>query len=151
MGAAAREQARAVFDWAAIIPQYQALWADQAARLRAAAPEAQKRPNPYRPDPYVLFANYPTRHISRDDVVSLVPGMDWPAAHARLAGPLAVYSRFNRPNDQELQTVIAALAEQGPMPVGRLIELVAQGRRNILERGLLWLARYDVVALHAGG
>jgi glycosyltransferase involved in cell wall biosynthesis len=151
MGAAAQQQAREVFDWAAIIPQYQALWAEQTARLRAAPAEPRKRSNPYRPDPYVLFANYPTRHIARDDVVSLEPGMDWPTAHARLEGPLAVYSRFNRPNPQELATVITALAERGPMPVGQVLELIPPGRRNFLERGLLWLARHDVVSLHAAG
>lgn len=151
MGEAARQQARDVFDWAAIIPQYQALWTEQRARLAAAPPEPTRRQNPYRPDPYVLFAGYPTRHLSRHDVVTLNPGMDWPTTHARLSGALAVYSRFNRPSDAELEVVIQALAEQGPMPVAKVIELIPPGRRNFLERGLIWLARHDVVALHPAG
>jgi glycosyltransferase involved in cell wall biosynthesis len=149
MGEAARQRAREVFDWSAIIPQYQALWADQAARLGAAPPEAAAPSNPYRPDPYTLFAGYPTRHLSRQDVVTLNPGLDWPAVKARLDAPLAVYSRFNRPNPQELETVIRALAEQGPMPVGRILELLPN-RRAFMQRGLIWLARHDVVTLHAG-
>ncbi len=84
-------------------------------------------------------------------MVVLNPGMDWPAAHARLSGALAVYSRFNRPSDAELEVVIQALAEHGPMPVAKVIELIPTGRRNFLERGLIWLARHDVVALHPGG
>lgn len=147
MGAAARQRAREVFDWRAIIPQYQALWAEQDARRRARPPEPRRQPNPYRPDPFVLFANYPTRHLSRDDVVELTADMDGPRAQARLEGPLAVYSRFNRPTDDEVQAVIAALATQGPTPVARLLELVPPGRRNYLERGLIWLARHDVVAI----
>ena len=150
MGEAAREQARRAFDWQAIIPQYQALWAEQQARLKAAPPEPAPRANPYGPDPYFLFAGYPTRHLSRNDVASLVPGMDWPTARARLAGPLAVYSHFYRPYDPELEIVINALAANGPMPVAKVIELIPQGRRNVMERGLLWLVRHDVIALHAG-
>lgn len=153
LGAQAQQQARAAFDWAAIIPQYQALWAEQDARRRAATPAAAKgpQPNPYRPDPYTLFAGYPTRHLMPADVVALNPGFDWPAAKARLDAPLAVYSRFNRPTAAELERVVTHLAEQGPTPVARLRELIPDGRRNFLERGLLWLARHDVVAVHAAG
>ena len=151
MGASARQRAREVFDWRAIVPQYQALWAEQHARLHAAPPEPERRANPYRPDPYALFAGYPTRHLSRRDLVALNPGLDWPAARARLEGPLAVYSRFNRPSDAELEIVVNALAEHGPMPVAKVIELIPPGRRNYLERGLLWLARHDIIALQPGG
>ena len=59
MGEAAARRAREVFDWAVIIPQYQALWAEQKARLAAAPAEPPTRPNPYRPDPYTLFGGYP--------------------------------------------------------------------------------------------
>jgi glycosyltransferase involved in cell wall biosynthesis len=147
LGEQARRRAREVFDWAAIIPQYQALWAEQDARRRA-APAAGPRVNPYRPDPYALFAGYPTRHLLPSDVVALSPGMDWPAAKARLDAPLAAYSRFNRPNAAECEKVVTHLAEHGPAPVARLRELIPEGRRNFLERGLLWLARHDVVAIH---
>ena len=146
MGAAAAARAREVFDWQAIIPRYQALWAEQDARRRSAVPDALPRLNPYRPDPYTLFAGYPSRHLQHADIVSPRPGMDWPAARARLDGPLAVYSRFNRPNAQELERVLGRLAV-GPAPVFELLDLVVKGRRNYLERGLIWLARHDVVSI----
>lgn len=149
LGAQARRRARDVFDWAAIIPQYQALWGEQDARRRAARPDPAPRTNPYRPDPYTLFAGYPTRHISPADMVVLNPAMDWPAAKARLDAPLAAYSRFNRPTEAEVERVVTHLLEHGPMPVARLRELIPDGRRNFLERGLVWLARHDVVSLLA--
>lgn len=148
MGAAARERARSEFDWSAVIPQYQALWAEQDARRRAAAGTFSGA-NPYRPDPYTLFQAYPTRHLAQTDVVTLRPGMAWPAAKARLDGPLARYSRFHRPTGEEFEQVLSHLAAHGPTSVARLLELVPQGRRNYLERGLIWLARYDVVAIEA--
>jgi glycosyltransferase involved in cell wall biosynthesis len=146
MGEAAARRAREVFDWRAIIPQYQALWAEQDARRLAAAPDTLPRANPYRPDPYTLFAGYPSRHLQHADVISLRPGLDWPAIRTRLNGPLAAYSRFNRPTGQELERVIARLAT-GPAPVSELLDLVVRGRRNYMERGLIWLARYDVVSI----
>ncbi|MES2723373.1 MAG: glycosyltransferase family 4 protein, partial [Pseudomonadota bacterium] len=64
MGQAAARQAQAHFDWSAIIPRYQALWSELAARRAAAAPEAPDLAaivdNPRRLDPFQLFAAYPT-------------------------------------------------------------------------------------------
>ena len=113
----------------------------------AAAPVTSATVNPYRPDPYTLFSGYPSRHLQRTDLVALAPGMGWPLAQARLQGPLAAYSGFNRPNAGELEAVIGHLATAGPTPVVDLLQLVTPGRRNYLERGLIWLARYDVVAI----
>jgi hypothetical protein len=147
MGAEARRRALEVFDWQAIIPQYQAFWGELDARRRAGPPDLRARSDPYRPDPYLLFGGYPTRHLTHADVVTVIAGIDWPAAKARLDGPLASYSRFNRPTHEEVEKVIAALTANGPTAVAQLLELVPPGRRNYLERGLLWLARYDVVAI----
>jgi len=151
LGAAAQARARAVFDWAAIIPQYQALWAELDARRRAAPPDTSSRGIPLNPDPFLLFRGYPTRHLSRDDMVILNPEMDGASAKARLDAPLAAYSRFNRPSHPEIAAVIARLAEQGPTSVAQLLELVPADRRNYLERGLIWLARHDVVAIRPAG
>ncbi|MBU1378761.1 MAG: glycosyltransferase family 4 protein [Alphaproteobacteria bacterium] len=149
MGAEAKAQARRVFDWSVIVPQYQALWAEQNGR-RLAAGAAASENNPFAPDPFSLFAGYPTRHIGREAVVRLVPGMTWPLAQARLAGALASYSQFNRPTDAELQLVLDHLTASGPATVAALRELVAVPRRNYLERGLVWLARHDVVEIDPG-
>ncbi|TAJ72192.1 MAG: glycosyltransferase [Phenylobacterium sp.] len=146
-GEQARLRAREVFDWSVIIPQYQALWAEQNARRRAAPETPSPGTNPYAPDPFALFAAYPTRHLMRDDIVSLIPGVTEQDARARLGAPLAVYSPMNRPTAAEVAQVLAALAEHGPATVARLRELVAPSRANFLERGLLWLARHDIVAI----
>jgi glycosyltransferase involved in cell wall biosynthesis len=145
MGAEARAQARRVFDWATIIPQYQALWAEQDARRRAAPLDPTPSNLPLRPDPYTLFAGYPTRHLQRDDRVGLGASPDWTWAIARLDGPLAAYSRFSRPTHEELQRVFDHVAANGPTPVAMLLDLVAPLRRGHLERALLWMARYDVL------
>jgi glycosyltransferase involved in cell wall biosynthesis len=147
MGEAARRQAQAVFDWSAIIPRYQALWAEQDARRRAAAPVAHPRANPYRPDPYTLFGNYPSRNLQRTDMAAANPERDWAAAKARLEAPLAEYSRMNRPTPEEVEAVFAALAARGPMPVAQLLAEIPTGRRSFVERGLLWMARHDLISI----
>jgi len=146
-GEKARLRARETFDWSVIIPQYQALWAEQAARRRAAVETPSPRTNPYAPDPFTLFAAYPTRHLAKDDVIALSPGMTPAAASARLEAPLAVYSRLNRPSPADVGRLLEHLAEHGPTPVAVLRDLFGAPRRDLIERGLVWLARYDVVAI----
>jgi len=71
MGAAAQKRA-AEFDWAAIIPRYQAVWAELAElRVReteiAPWPGHQAMPpqsHPLWPDPMAMFAAYPTNQLS---------------------------------------------------------------------------------------
>lgn len=147
MGAKARERARSVFDWAAVIPQYQALWAEQNARRVAAPPAPSVRDNPYRPDPFTLFQSYPTRHFSRDYKVAVGPGMDWAEARALLDSPLAIYSSFNRPSLEEAELVHAWLSERPAATVGEVLQVVPSRRHPVVERGLLWLARYGVIRL----
>lgn len=150
MGESARIRAREVFDWAAVIPQYQALWAEQNARRLMAAPEPASRDNPYRPDPFTLFQSYPTRHLSPRTRVTLAPGMTWDTAGPILAGPLAAYSNLHRPNHEEIQRVIALLTERGGAMVAELAQVAPADRQAYVARGLLWLARYGIVVLSEG-
>ena len=148
MGQAGRARAKAVFDWSAIIPQYQALWAEQEARRRAAAPEPVAPDNPFRPDPYRLFANYPTRHLGPADRLSLPADVTIETASARLAQPLAAYGRINRPTETEVATTVAWLADRGSdASVTELLAVFPPGRRPFVRRGLLWMARHGVVTI----
>jgi hypothetical protein len=136
-----------VFDWSVIIPQYEALWSEQDARRRAYTPVAESRSNPFRPDPYALFASYPTRWLGHDDQVALVPGMNVLRAHERLSAPLAAYSDFNRISEVEVEAIVTRLAGAPSVTVQDLLEPFPRQRRNFVERGLLWLARHDIVAI----
>ncbi|HET6619683.1 MAG TPA: glycosyltransferase family 4 protein, partial [Dongiaceae bacterium] len=67
MGAAARKEAQARFDWRHVIASYQELWTELAARRVSAAESAPARGPvhwPARADPYTLFAAYPTETLS---------------------------------------------------------------------------------------
>jgi hypothetical protein len=71
-----------------IIPQHQALWAEQGARRRTGAPDPTPRDNPMRPDPYSLFASCPTRALSGEDRIVSRPGMTWEAPRRASMGSL---------------------------------------------------------------
>jgi hypothetical protein len=136
-----------VFDWRAIIPQYQALWAEQNARRLAAPPLPATRVNPYRPDPFTLFQSYPTRHLAARTTVALAPGMTWELAEPLLKRNLVAYSGFNRPTLEEVRHVITHLEGNGSSTVAHAAQVAAPQRRPFVARGLLWLARYGIVTL----
>jgi glycosyltransferase involved in cell wall biosynthesis len=147
MGATAQARARAVFNWSAIIPQYQALWAEQDARRRAAPAEPAAPDNPFRPDPYRLFAAYPTRHLGLDDQFSLAPGVTTAVAAQRLAQPFAAYGRINRPTEAEVAVAVTWLADHSDARLAELLAVFPRERRSVVRRGLLWMARHGVVAI----
>jgi glycosyltransferase involved in cell wall biosynthesis len=147
LGSQAQARARSLFDWRAIVPQYQALWAEQNARRRAAPPAAGIMNNPFRPDPFTLYASYPTRHLASGWRARLGAGIDWPVASALLSGPLATYGGVNRPNLQEVEQIVAWLAERPDALVSELAELFPAWRRPAISRGVLWIARFGVIEL----
>jgi glycosyltransferase involved in cell wall biosynthesis len=147
LGAQAQARAREVFDWSAIIPQYEALWGELNARRLAAPAQAPDFDNPYRPDPFRLFAAYPTQHLAEDWRASLTLGMAWPAARTLLSGPLAAYGDVNRPSLEESEQIVAWLTDRPGASVAEIAQVFPAGRRSAIARGLLWIARYGVIEL----
>ncbi|UTP39135.1 glycosyltransferase family 4 protein [Phenylobacterium sp. LH3H17] len=151
MGAAARERARSTFDWSAIIPQYQALWGELAARRTAALTDPARRfvnhPNPRRLDPFTLFASYPTAPMTPESVVALAPGMTWEGAVARLTAPLASYARWAMPSSAEIKQTFDQVAEAGPLRVAELTASFPAPRQGVIERSLLRLVKFGILEL----
>jgi glycosyltransferase involved in cell wall biosynthesis len=148
MGAAAQARARSVFDWRVVIPQYQALWAELGRRRRAAPAQPPRLggENPWRLDPFRMFAAYPTAALAPDDLISLPHPLTADEAVERI-GRAAVGSRAARlPTNAEVQRMVAMLAE-GPRTVEGLLLDVPPHRRPFIERGVIWLAKFGLVRL----
>jgi glycosyltransferase involved in cell wall biosynthesis len=153
MGAAAQARAREAFDWSAIIPQYQALWAEQNA-IRAATPRPPPEPvrdNPWRMDPFRLFANYPTQALQARTRIALAPGMSPAAGRAILASPLAAFITLTFPSGEEVDQVLAFLEPRGEVEVAEVLATFPPGRRFFIERALLWLAKFGVIVVEGSG
>lgn len=150
MGDAARTRAREAFDWGAIIPQYEDLWDEMHARREAAGPDArlmrERQSNPRRPDPFTLFANYPTETLRGGSRVVAVEG-----AEARLRQILgtttAIHGGPFLPTVVELERMVTLMLEHGELTADALAERFPEGRRDRVRRGLLFLAKYHLAAI----
>lgn len=152
MGQAAQARAVQVFDWSAVIPQYEAMWAEMNAIRVKAGPVPQEprglAPNPRRPDPYVLFAGYPSQVLTDDTAVMLTPGKGWADCQTLFGLSIAATGGVALPTMLEFERLAQAIAEAPQtITVGQAVEGFAPVRREYARRGVLWLAKYDVVTL----
>jgi len=148
MGQAAQARAREVFDWRVVIPQYQALW-DELRRRRQAAPRQPGLENPYRPDPFRMFAAYPTGALAAGDIVMLTRPLASGEAAELLSRPAVRNDAARLPSLAEAEAVLALLAG-GPRTVSALLAEISPERRPFVERGLVWLAKFGLVRLRDG-
>ena len=149
MGATAREQARRAFDWAEIIPRYQALWAELGAR-RLAAPETEltrPRPNPRRMDPLQMFAGYPSSTLGDQDRLTLRDGLTWAELEAMISHPFVAFGSSALPHQPELRQIFEHLSQNGAASAGELARLAPRERRPVLYRGLVWLMKFNLVRM----
>ncbi len=151
MGEAARERARTVFDWKAIIPRYLDLWRELAA-IRAHAPEsAPRRPgrdaNPLRPDPLRMFEAYPTRTLDPGVRLARADGAAselLAALEALHADPLNSPARGVLSPRPDLALALDALDPPG-RTVAEVLALAPEDRRMLLARSLVHLMKFDLV------
>ncbi len=147
MGKAAAERARTVFDWRAVIPQYQALWSELARRRQAAPvqPAGHGAEDPWRLDPFRMFAAYPSHTLAHTDTVQLTRAFAAAELAAIMAAPSVRGADGRLPTFPETEALIGALSQDRPAAVGALLARFPPERRPFLERGLVWLAKYGVV------
>jgi len=139
MGAAGQARVREAFDWAAIIPQYQALWQEQQAiRLAASATEVPV-PDPRYMDPNQAFAAWPsgTFHLSQ----RLRPD---PAAGTADLPTLLRFTAPALPGELDKAGIAGLLAElhrRGEATARELLEVLEPAQRGAGRRAVLWLLR----------
>lgn len=151
MGEAGRQRAVDIYDWAAIIPRYEALW-DELGELRQAQAGDLKsltHPWPARMDPFHAFASYPTRALSTDTVLSLADG-DVVTAARRLTQyrqlAMVDFAKSVIPSEEECLDLLTKLAD-GPLPAGILVQALPAGRQPFVFRALSWLLKLGVLKL----
>src|SRR5205823_1266728 len=82
-------------------------------------------------------------------IVSLTPGTTPEQVAARHKSPLADFAMAILPDLADMIAVVERLAAHGPLPAAKLAEPVAPGRRDRLYRGLVWMAKMDLVRIAA--
>ncbi len=151
MGQAGQKRARALYDWSAIVPQMQALWAEQAAMIAAAAARGMVPQRihpgavPPAPSPGVFFRGYPSRMgIAADRRFRARPRDDRPdlAETLRLRDYEGLKRIFEAP--ALVQATLQALDRAGAD--GATADDLARASGVALRavhRVLYWLMKYD--------
>ena len=150
MGQAALAHVRAHYGWQAVIPQFQALWAEQETRRlqgRARASRISGHALPIAPSPTLLFAGYPseTADLARETfVASDLTG------RASLQEVLAIrnYQALNRSfaAPDQLAAVLSVITALGVK--GTKVEAIAAATNfptMVVERILMWLLKYNFI------
>lgn len=147
LGAAGQAKARTHFDWSAVIPQMQALFADLDARRRAADPARFPAAHPARlpvaPSPMVMFGGFPTGLLSGDQRFRWTGGnplsVDRSIALRNYAGTRRIFE------PGEVVTRVAAVLSSEAVADAKTIAARTALPLRRVERCLLWLLKYDYV------
>jgi hypothetical protein len=151
MGAAGRRRARENYDWSAILPQYEALWAHLNEIRQAEAENLTPLPHPWpaRMDPFHAFASYPTRSLTPDTMLRLADAdaslaFKRTLAYRKLA--MIDFADAILPNHDEILTVLVTAAA-GPRSANELVAGIGAGRRPLVFRALVWLMKLGVLSI----
>ncbi|MBL0403021.1 glycosyltransferase family 4 protein [Microvirga aerilata] len=152
MGESGAARAREVFDWKVIIRAYENLW-QELGKLRTAAepgpPPSPRQPRPFwpaRPDPFELFASFPSAELSGEHRLMPMPGMHEQEASDRLALKLSL---VNVSPDISSAFLLDLWRQVGGEGLTIRNMLAAQGGSSaaLTVRGLLWLAKLGLLHL----
>ncbi|MEH6434670.1 glycosyltransferase family 4 protein [Massilia sp. DD77] len=151
MGESGRARARQEFDWSAILVRYRTLFDELAERRRADPMLAPALPvhAPDRPDPFRLFASYPTKLLTAASLVELKP--DASLALVRAYRELAInrFAASSLPTLEEFGLIFGAIGPR-PMQIEELIDTLGRWDRPTLLRGLAWLCKMDMLRITEG-
>ena len=141
--------AREVYDWARIIPQYEALWSQLTEIRTAHAKELKPRPHPWpaRMDPFQAYASYPTQTLTPQTVLGRVNADAATAmqrAHSYMQLDMVNFASVVLPNEAEVQSVLQAM-DGGPQPASELIQTIPVQRRAFVFRALTWLVKLGIL------
>jgi hypothetical protein len=154
MGSAGQLRARQDFDWAAILPRYEELWAElhnlsvsRQVNQDAGIPHKL----PMRLDPFTLFESYPTRVLRGQDSIMLSScNPSAQLASQRLLElrslKMVQFGEFTQLSSGDCNAIFQFL-ESGPKLVDQIIALGAPEVKVRIHRSLVWLMKLGLVQL----
>lgn len=147
MGEAGRQRAREVYDWARIIPQYEALWSQLAESRLSAEAVKSPYPCPTRMDPFSSFESYPTRLLTAETRLALTD-LDADLARKRLSAyrqlAMVNFAKLLIPEDTELDLVLVALND-GAKTATVLLQPFPAERQAFVFRSFAWLLKSGIL------
>jgi glycosyltransferase involved in cell wall biosynthesis len=150
MGAKARDRARRLYDWSVVIPQMQAVWAEQAVMLAharsvggAAISPREAGLIPVGPAVEEMFAAYPTALAPEDRRLAAVDAGDRPGPRETFGLRNYALRRRLLEDPARIEAILAAYAATGASGATEA-DIAAATRlpRAMVARVSLWLLKY---------
>ena len=153
MGAEGSRRAESIYDWKVIIASYQELWGELALMRQSAnesvAHKGASSARPTRPDPFHVFASYPSANLSPEDIISRTEnGPEW--LKVIRSSPLVSFAEEVLPTEAESLQILVILG----VSTKRAADLVGgfpMERQALIFRGLVWMAKYRLIAVTRSG
>jgi len=151
MGESGRERARTVFDWSVIFKRYIMLWDELAERRRAGPtlyPPLSRRARPERPDPFTMFASYPSAAIGEATLLRRAAGASLQTAVARRTLQTTRFAQQISPPPKVIGEILEKLGEvpeDSWITFGRLVQAWAPNVRRPLFSAVVWLAKIGMI------
>lgn len=147
MGEAARDHARATFDWPVVVRQYAQMFDELAAiRQSAAAYEnpTAARSNPVRSDPFGAFAGFASGVLGADTVFRAAATVQGDAArhHGVALNNLTGLWRLPPAVTERIQALVA---ERGAMSGAEIVRAIGNAPRDFLARHLVWMCKVGLL------
>jgi starch synthase len=145
MAAKARTRCEANYDWRHIIPAYENLWRDLAQRRAKTPPPpiAWKSALPSLPDPYTMYASYPTSALAESDRITLDANFEQIKILWR--HELNTYANDTLIAANDIPILLGWLSEAGEVTIGDVFGRFSALDRPHLWRTLGWLQKLGIV------
>ena len=144
LGAAGAVRADAVYDWRHIIPAYESLWeelADRRAKGSEIAPRAATRAaHPSRPDPYKMFAGFPTGQLTLSDRLDIAAS-SLDAINALLQHRMNMFTPGILLDGDQIAVLIQSIKREPGISAAELVTALAPGDRPRVLRTITWLLK----------
>ncbi|MDX2027013.1 MAG: glycosyltransferase family 4 protein [Alphaproteobacteria bacterium] len=141
----ARERVKRIYDWRHIIPAYEALWEEMAAKRQAAKKSPGTWPSalPQAPDPFTMYAAYPSAPLAETDHLSVAASLEiiqhlWRHEMNVLALDVMI------PAEDTIK-LINHIASQNAVSIGSLFQAFPAFDRPRLWRTLGWLIKLGIL------
>jgi starch synthase len=143
----ARARVRENYDWKNIIPKYETYWAEMAAERRRDHREGKKIQwaslPPQAPDPYTMYAAYPTAPFRENDCVSVAASAD--QIKLLWKHEINVFGLDMMIPPDETMKLVGAISRQGSVAIGDVLRQNPALDRAQLWRTLGWMIKLGVL------
>lgn len=147
MGQSGNTRAQNTYDWKVIIPAYEALWSELSARNKAAAhgpatPASWPAAHPHFPNPYEVFASFPSASLSPDDRLRIV--MTSEEISTMMKHDMNLFVPELLPPAAFMRELTEAIRRAGSVRIGDILVNADDTGKPLLWRCFGWMLKHGI-------